>query len=153
MPKIFKVAFVLLALLAALFGFIIYRFQPLQEGTIELATATGKADIHIDSRGVPHIFAETEEMAVYAQGFMHARDRLFQMTRMRRFAQGRVSEIAGGMTLDIDVFMRTLGLEEAASKAVKHASPDFLAQLKSYADGVNAYLESGTPSLEAFLSS
>ena len=71
-------------------------------------------DITYDADWVPRIQAASETDAAAALGFLHARDRMFQMELMRRAASGRLSEIAGPATLPIDRMMRTLGLRQHA---------------------------------------
>ena len=93
--------------------------------------------------GVPHIFAETTSDGYFALGFVHAQDRLWQMDFLRRLAPGRLSEVLGETTVDIDRFFRLLGLARLAREQVA-AMPDPVKRaLASYADGVNAALAAG----------
>ena len=70
--------------------------------------------IGFDADGIPRIQAANDTDAAAALGFVHARDRMFQMELMRRAASGRLSEIAGPATLPIDRMMRVLGLRRRA---------------------------------------
>lgn len=100
--------------------------------------------IIIDSRGVPHIYAKNEHDLFYAVGFMHAKDRLWQMDIQRRLAQGRVSEILGEGALKMDIFMRVIGLARAAritAEYIKRNYPEHAKLYEAYANGVNAYIE------------
>ena len=90
---------------------------------------------------VPHIFGETDEDAYFALGFAHAQDRLWQMTMLRRTAQGRLSEIFGPRTLKIDELMRRLDLYTLALTSVEAQDEPTKAALQAYADGVNAWIE------------
>jgi penicillin amidase len=99
-------------------------------------------EILYDSMGVPHVWAESVEDALFAQGFLHARHRLWQMEMFRRVAQGRLSELFGSPTVDTDRFLRTLDLHGAAEKGLPRHSPDFVHLLDRYVAGVNAALES-----------
>ncbi|QHQ34669.1 penicillin acylase family protein [Algicella marina] len=94
-----------------------------------------------DNHAVPHIFAETDTDALFGLGFVHAQDRLWQMTLMRRTVQGRLSEIFGADTLEIDHLMRALDLYGLSVTAVRDQSQQTQDELQSYADGVNAYLD------------
>jgi penicillin amidase len=96
--------------------------------------------VALDAYGIPRIDAATEADAAAALGFLHARDRLFEMELMRRNASGRLSEIAGSVALPQDRFMRTLGLRRAAEADLKLLPPDVRALLDAYARGVNAYI-------------
>ncbi len=98
-----------------------------------------------DSLAVPHIWAETEADLYFAQGYVHAQDRLWQMEMLRRVAEGRLSEIFGERTLESDRFLRTLGLWRAVDAAVRALTPEERRLLEAYAAGVNAWIESGHP--------
>ena len=100
-----------------------------------------------DDRGVPHIFASSEDDAWRALGFVVARDRLFQMEAQTRAATGRLTEWAGERALESDRDTRALGLAWGAERkaaAYDHSAPAWLA-LQAYADGVNAYIAQMRP--------
>lgn len=107
----------------------------------------GGVEIVVDNYGVPHIYAESEADAMFALGYMHASDRLWQMDFNRRAAQGRLSEIMGPEALEHDTFVRTIGLNrlarEAAEKAKDH--PGFYDGMIAYAWGVNSYIAEKMP--------
>ncbi len=94
-----------------------------------------------DPAGTVHIRAETPEDALFALGFAHAQDRLWQMEMTRRIGAGRVSELIGESGLRFDKMLRTLGLYRLAETNVERLRPDTRAQLDAYVAGVNAYLE------------
>ncbi len=106
----------------------------------ELAGLEKPVSIVRDKNGVPHIYAQSEQDAYFAIGFVHAQDRLFQMVMQRRIAQGRVAELVGSMGLRADRFMRTLGLYRRAKASLSALTPETRSALESYARGVNAYL-------------
>lgn len=89
-----------------------------------------------DSLGVPHVWAGSSADAVFAQGYLHAVDRLWQLEMFRRVAQGRLSELFGEETLEADRFLRTLGLERAGRETAISEETRALGQ--AYARGVNA---------------
>jgi penicillin amidase len=100
-----------------------------------------------DDRGVPHVFAATEDDAYRALGYVEARDRLFQMEAQTRAAAGRLTELAGKRALDTDRENRSLGLVWGAEKknaAYDKSSPGYKA-ITAYADGVNAYISQMKP--------
>ena len=93
-----------------------------------------------DEYAVPQIRAQSLHDAVFAQGFLHARDRLWQMELVRHAVQGRLSELMGEATVETDRFMRRLDLWSAARGSVALMEPDERALLQAYADGINAAL-------------
>ena len=95
--------------------------------------------ITLDADGIPFIVAKTELDAAAALGFMHARDRMFQMELMRRAASGRLSELVGPATLRLDRTMRTLGLRRRAE--ADSLDPATRSLLDAYARGVNAWID------------
>ncbi|MCY4647525.1 MAG: penicillin acylase family protein [Gammaproteobacteria bacterium] len=92
-----------------------------------------------DSLGVPHVWAGSLADAVFAQGYLHATDRLWQLEMFRRVAQGRLSELFGEETLDADRFLRTLGLARAGQETAVSTGTRALAE--AYARGVNAAVD------------
>jgi penicillin amidase len=114
--------------------------------TVRDAVAPGLAqpvEIVRDRHGVPRIHAQTEADAYYALGYVHARDRLWQMDMSRRLGSGRLSEVLGAKTLEQDRFMRVLGLKRAAERDLERLDPETRAILEAYARGVNAFLDAG----------
>lgn len=104
------------------------------------AQLDGPATVKYDAYRVPTIIAETEHDAIFLQGYLHAKHRLFQMDFQRRLFAGRVSELVGTSGLAQDVQLRTLGLRRAAERSLLVQTPESLAWLQAYADGVNAFL-------------
>ncbi|HEX8500975.1 MAG TPA: penicillin acylase family protein [Pyrinomonadaceae bacterium] len=95
-----------------------------------------------DERGIPYIEASGEEDLYFAQGYVTASDRLFQMDLMRRTARGELSEIFGRATLEEDKRRRVYGFARVAEASVAQADPRTRAALEAYARGVNAYIDS-----------
>ena len=114
--------------------------RPQVDGRLRLPGLAAPAQVWRDSMGVPHIWARTEEDLLFAQGFVHAQDRLWQMELLRRVAQGRLAEAMGPDLLDSDRFLRTLGLWRAAATEEAVLETDERRRLQAYADGVNAFL-------------
>lgn len=134
----------LLAVFALLGAFLALAmvFTSLPDAREELAIPTLSAPVTItlDQDGIPRITAETERDAAVALGWLHARDRMFQMETMRRGAEGRMAEIAGSAVLRLDRFTRTLGLAQRAREDLQHLSPEARDLLEAYAEGVNALI-------------
>ncbi len=110
-------------------------------GTVTLPGLTHPVDVVRDANAVPHIFAQSREDALFALGFVHAQDRLFQMDFQRRVGAGRLSEVLGSATLGTDTFLRTLGVYRVAQRTLPGLSPETRGALEAYAAGVNAFLK------------
>lgn len=94
-----------------------------------------------DSLGIPHVYAKTERDAHFALGWLHARDRLFQMDQSRRQASGTLAELLGSSALPSDVQLRTFGLRRAAQRSLAKLSPESIEMLDAYSAGVNAWID------------
>jgi acyl-homoserine lactone acylase PvdQ len=130
------VAVVALAILG-----LFYVYTPVTSGVLYLERADGEAEVLRETEtSIPHIYASSEKMAVYTQGFLHAQERLWQMERLKRMTQGRLSEIMGEKTLGVDKFFRTIGLHRSAIESVKNLDEDTISILQAYADGINDYV-------------
>ncbi len=132
---------VIILLLAVLAGGAIWMTIPGTRQTAAIAALSGPVDITYDTDWVPRIKAGSETDAAAALGFLHARDRMFQMELMRRAASGRLSEFLGAVTLPVDRQMRTLGLRQRAVADVATLPGDTRAMLEAYAHGVNAWID------------
>lgn len=110
-------------------------------------TAAKSGEIVIDERGIPHLFAADVEAVFYLQGYMHARDRLFQMDLSVRAAGGRLAEILGLALLARDRVQRRKGMRVAAALTAEawQNNPESAAAINAYTAGVNAYLDRLAP--------
>lgn len=115
---------------------------PARQAEVVMTGLTAPVAITLDARGMPHITATTEEDAWAALGFLHARDRMFQMELMRRGARGQSAAIAGAAALRLDRFMRLLRLEERAAADLAALDVETRRMLEAYARGVNAWIAS-----------
>ncbi len=116
---------------------------PKTSGTVSLAGLDGQVEIVRDADGVPHIFASTDNDAFFALGYVHAQDRLWQMEFQRRVGAGRLSEIMGDATLDVDKFLRTLGTYRAGESAWLALSMQTKLSVEAYVAGINAWIGGG----------
>ena len=121
--KLVLYLFTLVALLviAAILG-VFYIYKPVTSGTLYLENAMGEAEVLRETdTSIPHVYASNERMALYTEGFLHAQERLWQMERLRRMTQGRLSEIMGERAIGIDKFFLTIGLHRSAIESVKNS--------------------------------
>jgi penicillin amidase len=136
--------FLALALLAGLavlvLSYILTRSLPDYGETVQVAGITAPVDIVRNNANVPHIFGATDEDVFYALGYAHAQDRLWQMTMLRRTAQGRLSEVFGARTLKIDELLRRFDIYTLALSSVEAQDAPTRAALEAYAAGVNAWI-------------
>lgn len=129
--------------------------QPVTQ-TIRLTGLTSQVDVIVDRWGIPHIYAESSYDAFMALGYMHAKERLFQMYIQNHLAAGRISEVIGSASRYItsDMFYRTIGLSRSAQitldsyVATQETDPDIayaLNVIDAECAGINTYIDSMTP--------
>jgi len=131
----------LLAGIAAYAYYVARSALPQLDGRLQVIGLSAAVKVTRDGHGVPAIEAATPEDLFFAQGYVTAQDRLWQMDVMRRFGAGELSEILGEDTLKIDREQRILGLRAAAGKSLALASPRDRSYFDAYARGVNAFIE------------
>lgn len=117
------------------------RSLPDYDKVLELPYLTAPVEIVRDNANVPHIFGEADPDVFYALGYAHAQDRLWQMTMLRRTAQGRLSEVFGTATVNIDKLVRRLDIYARAVASVDAQDDRTMLLLRAYATGVNARLD------------
>ena len=142
-------AFVIAIVLTVLAGYYYFLVRPLPrvEGEVWLPGLKASVQVIRDNWGMPHIYAQNEHDLFFAQGFVQAQDRLWQMDLNRRMAQGRLSEIFGPAALDADKLLRTFGIYEAARRDLKVCDEERLKILQQFSRGVNAYINLNMSSL------
>src|SRR5258708_23768937 len=115
---------------------------PQLDGTAKMSGVWARVSVCREGRGGPTLDAASFEDLFFAQGYVTAQDRLWQMDVMRRFAAGEISEILGADFLKHDREQRILELRVAAQKALEVSSAQNRAHFEAYARGVNAYVAS-----------
>ena len=115
---------------------------PQLDGTVQVAGLSAPVEVLRDARGVPHLRASSLEDLFFAQGYVTAQDRLWQMDLSRRLAEGELSEVFGERTQRMDIENRTLGFRQVSERALAELSPEARAPLTAYANGVNAFIAS-----------
>lgn len=112
----------------------------LPASAIEAPGLSAPVTVYEDANGIPTIVGDNERDVAFVQGYLHARDRFFQMDYLRRVPSGTLAELLGPGALSSDIELRTLGLRRGAWASYVEMAPDELAWLKAYADGVNHWL-------------
>ena len=109
----------------------------------KIKTPYGNVNLFIDEYDIPHLFANSQKALYYAQGYLVASDRLWQMEFLASIAEGRLSEKIGEDGINIDRFFRRMGIKKIAERTVQVFKDDELSNimLSSFTDGVNAYIK------------
>jgi penicillin amidase len=135
---------ILLVVIALVAGGSVYSLTrqafPQTSGEIHLPGLNNTVDVYRDVYGIPQVYASTSHDLFFAQGYLHAQDRFWQMDFWRHIGSARLSEMFGKDELENDEFLRTLGWARVAQQELDAMDPLSKAILQSYADGVNAYL-------------
>ena len=150
MRKLVIALVVLLVSMAAItttFGLLVLRPLPSVDDDERLLGLDERVEVLRDTYGVPHIFATDTHDLFFAQGYVTAQDRLWQMDIYRRAAEGRLAEVLGEPGLESDRFMRTLGLGRAAQLDLGMISDQTRGFLEAYMEGVNKFLQQHGESL------
>lgn len=147
--RIGRIAFLVVAALivvaVALAFFVTWTIQrsfPQTDGTLPLDGLQAEVTVQRDERGIPTITADSTHDLFYAEGFVHAQDRFFEMDFRRHVTAGRVAEMFGESQAGTDAFLRTLGWRKVAEAEVEMMDDVTRGYYDAYADGVNAYLAS-----------
>lgn len=144
MPRDRRAALVFFAVLLAVGGLGLKcpPVKPPGGGTgVDLPGLQGEVRVVVDRFGTPHLFGETDLDVARVQGYVHARDRFFQMDLTRREVGGDRAEVLGPDYLDGDIQNRTIGLRRAAERSLAALSAREQEVLQAYAEGVNAWLD------------
>ncbi len=150
--------YLILGLLFLFLGAIAYGYyllkqqQPTYTEKNTFSALAEQVDVKYDTYGIPHIYAQNEEDAFKALGYVHAKDRLFQMELIRRIGRGRLAEILGTELVKTDQLFRTLGVENKAKASAKEfllpAKHDYQKAALAYVDGINHFIQTGPSPIE-----
>ncbi len=113
---------------------------PQREGELRSAALAAAVEVRFDARARPYVRAGSFADALFAQGVLHARERLFQMELLRRAGRGRLAEALGAGLLDSDVELWRSGVPQLAARLEANARPETLVLVERYVAGVNAAL-------------
>ncbi len=137
-------AVLLLVVSAAVAAFVVASVRqsfPQTSGEITVAGLQGPVEVLRDEAGIPQVYADTAHDLFFAQGYVQAQDRFFEMDFRRHLTSGRLSELFGSDALETDMVVRTLGWRRVAERELAILDPDTRRFLQAYANGVNAYIE------------
>ncbi|WP_113664089.1 penicillin acylase family protein [Pedobacter nanyangensis] len=117
---------------------------PSKSKKLVLKNARDNIEIAFDDRMIPHVFAKNDHDLYYAQGYVTAMHRLWQMDFQTRFAAGRISEVVGAKAIEVDKYQRRMGMVYGAENSLEGmmADPHAREMLLAYTDGINDYIKS-----------
>ena len=144
MKLVLRIAALMLTVLFSLVYITTRTIAPDYDFTRNTDAVSAEVEVVFDDMGVPHIYAESEPDALYAMGYVHAMERLWQMDLLRRAGAGELSALLGRDLVENDRYLRTLGMREAAERtavAFEASAPaEIQAAMHAYLDGVNAFI-------------
>jgi penicillin amidase len=114
------------------------------DGTVRLAGLDSTVEVRRDTWGVPHIYAKTQHDLFFAQGFVAAQDRLWQMEMWRRAGEGRLAEVLGPAYVERDRIARALRYRGDWQAEYASYAPDGRAIMEAFVQGVNAAIADAT---------
>ncbi len=146
MKKFFKWLFIILISLQVIVliaGVVIFR-MPLPDHEVDVSGLPLNDFIEIirDERGIPHIYGTNIDDILFAQGYVHAQDRFWQLEFWSHLSTGRLASLIGDPGIGADLLFRTFGFGRVAQEEYDNLSPEFKQDLISYTNGINAYIES-----------
>lgn len=121
--------------------------DPAKMEEFDIGGLKGSVEIFFDDQMIPHIFAENNYDLYFTQGYITAKDRLWQMDFQTRFASGRLSEVVGPKAIELDRYQRRMGMAYGAENMLRLMlqDPQIKETLDAYTAGVNAYIQSLSP--------
>jgi penicillin amidase len=117
------------------------RSFPQVDGEISVVGLQDRVEVLRNGQGIPQIYADNATDLFFAQGFVQAQDRFYEMDFRRHLTAGRLAELVGEDAVETDEFVRTLGWRDVARRELDGLRPDTQRYLEAYSDGVNAYIE------------
>ena len=146
MKKVFKWLIVFLIALQAIVivaGVVIFR-MPLPDHEVDVSglPLTDFVEVIRDDRGIPHIYGTNVDDILFAQGYVHAQDRFWQLEFWSHLSTGRLASLIGEPGVGADLLFRTFGFNRVALEEYENLPPEFKQDLINYTSGINAYIES-----------
>ncbi len=128
-------------IIAGFFFYLSYQSLPSYDKSMFSNDINSKIFIKTDTHAVPHITGGNDKETFFGLGYVHAQERLWQMTYLKRLSQGRLSEISGPKTVLLDSFMKSLDLQILATQIFENLPADKKEILSSYSQGINFRLK------------
>ena len=122
LPRILILAIISLLMSFSILYFLAYQSHPKYNNSIFSHDISSKIEIIRDVNAVPHIFGKSKKDIIFGLGYAHAQERFWQMNFLKRIAQGRLSEIVGQGSIDLDILMKTLDLQSISDKIYSNQS-------------------------------
>ncbi len=144
---IFLIGIILYAAYQAFFHLAVPQYT----GMLVMDGLKSKVEVKTDEYGIPHVFAENTNDLFFAQGYITARERLFQMELTRLAGRGELSTLLGNATIEKDKFLRTIGFKQMAKAGYEALSDDSRAMVDAYAAGINAFIKGKEPLPREFM--
>jgi len=138
--KVLLVVVAVGVLLAAIVVTVLWRSDPPRGGKEPVPGLSDTVAVTFDRFAIPHIAARSDADAFAALGYLHARERLWQMELFRRAAEGRLAEVLGPAAVSSDRYLRTLDIPLAAERSLAILPPASQALLAAYVRGVNRWI-------------
>lgn len=155
MKKIVYLFFVIFALISIALIATYYNISGTSTNynfSINTNQVTSEVEIFFDDNAVPHIYADNEIDAMYALGYVHASERLWQMDLIRHVGAGKLSELFGDKTIDNDKFLRSIGIDKTAKRSAiefeANAPEKVKLAVKAYLNGINTFVKEDNLPLE-----
>lgn len=126
-----------------------YSPLPEYDSNVQLDGLEQQTEVHWDPYAVPYIYAENEDDLYYTIGYIHAQERLWQMTLSQLAAEGRFAEFLGEDLIEYDIHQRTLGFWETAKRIEAEAPDSLIHILEQYSAGVNEFVSQNEDNLPA----
>lgn len=128
--------------------YIVWLSMPVIRGHVIHPYIQDRVEVTRDAHGIPKIIGDQTSHVLFAQGYTHAQDRLFQMIFMKHMFLGRLSEILGDKTQKLDEYMRVFNIETSTRASYRAYSKSYKKALDAYSQGVNAYIAENRATLE-----
>ena len=128
--------------------YVVWLSMPVLRGSISHPDIQSRVEVTRDAQGVPRIIGDSTHDVLFAQGYTHAQDRMFQMVFMKHMFLGRLSEIVGSKTIGLDRYMRYFNVEESANASYAQFGKSYQKALEAYSQGVNAYIAENRKTIE-----
>ncbi len=141
LPYATLVIIIFFVIISGFFFYLSYQSLPSYNKKLFSSEIKSKIFIKTDLNAIPHITGDDDKETFFGLGYVHAQERLWQMTYLKRLSQGRLSEISGPKTILLDKFMKSLDLQMLASQIFENLPFDLKQLLLSYSQGINFRLK------------